>query len=149
MANAETAAQLILQSISKDITSSETGETQRVYDPEQIRYQLYNIDTDNFAAFLKAHKDVLTIQKHMKETMLPSVASVVVNLIKETTENALISISGKSSENGKLLSMLLNDRQEQKITYDGLPKEENTGYLQKLREKTASNENNPTNDLVG
>ena len=47
-----------MHSISKQ-TTTPTGELQTTYDAEQIRYQLYNVDSDNFAAFLRAYKDAL------------------------------------------------------------------------------------------
>ena len=42
-------------------------------------------------------------------------------------ESAMISISGKSSEDGQLMKMLLRETQEQKIIYSGVPGEKKGG----------------------
>ena len=49
MTNSQAAVQLLMSSVAQQHTSA-TGETVTTYDPEQLKYQLYNIDSDNFSA---------------------------------------------------------------------------------------------------
>ena len=56
MTNTQAAVQLLMSSISVQKTTP-TGDTETTYDPEQIKYQLYNVDSDNFTAFLISYKD--------------------------------------------------------------------------------------------
>lgn len=120
MTNSTPAVQLLMHSISKQATTA-TGETVTTYDAEQIRYQLYNIDSDNFAASLRSYKDALLTASIIKDNVLPGVGTVVAEQIAKIAENAVISISGKSSEKGKLLHALLKDAHEERIVYAGLP----------------------------
>ena len=121
-----------MSSVARQHTNA-TGEMVTTYDPEQLKYQLYNIDSDNFSAFVKAHKDTQLIAGYIEENLLPGVGAALSKIISGLTENAMISISGKSSEKGRLLQMLLKDTHEEKIMYSGIPQEKKggiAGFLQ-------------------
>lgn len=122
MTNTQAAVQLLMSSISVQKTTP-TGDTETTYDPEQIKYQLYNVDSDNFTAFLKSYKDAQYIAEFIRDTVLPGVGLELGKMIHALAENTMISIGGKSSEKGRLLNMLLRDTQEQKIMYSGIPAE--------------------------
>ena len=130
MTNTQAAVQLLMSSISTQTTTA-TGDTETSFDPEQIKYQLYNVDSDNFTAFLKSYKDAQYIAEFIRDTVLPGVGLELGKMIHALAENTMISIGGKSSEKGRLLNMLLRDTQEQKIMYSGIPTEKK-GFLSGL-----------------
>ena len=123
MTNAEAAMQLLLHSVSTTKTAPDGRQLQEP-DTEQLRYQLYNVDTDNLASFVKSCKDAKMIANQIRNSMLPPVGNVISAIMDEIIENYLISISAKSSEKGKLINLMASDKTESKIVYAGIPGEE-------------------------
>lgn len=126
MTNTNAAVQLLLQSVSEQHVSP-TGDVVTTFDPEKIRFQLYNVDSKNFSAFLRSYKDVQHAASHIRRTVLPGVGDAIAKVMDDMAESAMISISGKSSEDGQLMKMLLRETQEQKIIYSGVPGEKKGG----------------------
>ena len=129
-----------LDAISK-MSINDNGDVVRTYDPEEMKHRLQYIDTDNFAAFLKTHKDTLTWCEHLADTTSSILAEPIVKLFTKWTNNYMISITGKSSEGGKFLKLLANDTSEQRITYKGLP-EDKSKVRRFFENKTDPQDNN-------
>lgn len=127
----------LMKSITKPTISE--GTIHEVYDPEEIRYRLYDVAADNFPAFVREYKDVLTMCNHIEKTMFPPFAQSFVGTVREIAENAMVSVSAESGHNGKLMSQLLANKTESKIILDdGKAK---SGVIQRMRGITEPNGN--------
>lgn len=109
---------LLLSSIAETRTT-ESGEVIKDIDTEFLKYRLFNIEADNFGAFLMAAKDCLTWADAAVDYFTPDVAAAVSRDMRAIVRNHIISLTGKSSEHGILMKSLLQDRTESLITVKG------------------------------
>ena len=137
MANIHDATQLILHSISDGLIKKDGSEDLR-FDPDGIRFQLWDVNTDNLVACVKTYKDVLTWCSILEDSCLPELSANITKVVSRIANDGMSSISATSSENGKLIRGLLSNKQEQAITLTG---EDSKGILQRLGGITGNKNN--------
>ena len=110
----------MLHSVSKETKESD-GTSNMHYDPEMLVYRLYNVETDNFPAYIGAHKNVITWANQIRYSCNAVAGKVIADLMVELTANNLISLTGTSAKNGEFLKSLLLDKQESIVKMESSP----------------------------
>ena len=128
MGNTDSTTNFILHSISDGMLQKDGTENIK-FDPEGIRYQLWNVKADNLVACIKAAKNVNSWTNVCRNSMLPQLAENISNVVNQLVNDGITSISASSSEDGKLIKALLANKQEQSITLSGNDKK---GIMDKL-----------------
>ena len=118
MTNTQTAENLLMTAISSPGVNAK-GEPGYDYDKEFLLFQMFDIKTDNFPAFVESYKSVKTIANHLRFSTIPTVGNTIANLMEDIARNHMISLAGCSSQNGKFLKSLMEDKTESKILYQG------------------------------
>lgn len=103
--------QVLLHSISKP-TQSPDGGVEMLFDPEFLRYRLMSVGANNFPAFVKEYKDMISVAQEMARTMHPEIGGALARYFVERADNMLISITAESSHHAELTRLLLQDRKE-------------------------------------
>ena len=107
------------------------GKEYTAFDPELLRYQLLDVASPNFPAFLRAYKDAVTWTKYAKRTTLPVIGEALAALHAELAENMMISVTGCSANRGDLLRVLTTQRSVQDVSlHDDASKQ---GLAEKIR----------------
>ena len=120
MTTSEPVINLLLHSVSKEAIDPD-GSAQMHYDPEMLVYRLYNVESDNFPAYIGAHKNVITWANQLRNTTNTVTGKAIADLMVELTANNLISLTGTSAKNGEFMKALLLDKQESYIKMDSAP----------------------------
>lgn len=88
-----------------------------VPDNDMVMYRLMDIPSDNYAAFLKEAKEFLNSAIQLENRVRAVTYSKIVKEVMAIERYYNISITGKSSENGKLIKELLKDETLQKHVF--------------------------------
>ena len=107
----EPAISLLVNSVSHQQYDSE-GTEHLNYDPEMLMYRMFHVDTDNFPAYISAHKYTITMANEIEKSCNTNTGRAMCELMKEITTNNLISLTGLSSKDGQLFKSLLMEKQE-------------------------------------
>lgn len=129
MAHTDQLVQLMLHSISQPMSNPD-GSVGLTYNTEELKYRLMDVHSDNFVAFIDAHKEVHSICDRIEATQLPDVGKAVADFFRAEADGMMISITGQSSERAELTKMLLQDRTEQLVTLQASP--EHRGLAERL-----------------
>lgn len=131
MTNSLPVVQMIMHAISKQHTTPH-GEDITVTDDKFLKYQLMYVNTDNFAAFVQALENVLSTKEYVCKHCIPAVGQAIDEIITNMASAAMVSIAGKSSENGKYIKLLMQDIQENRIVYSDVPENQKSSILSRF-----------------
>ena len=126
---------LILSSVSEPHRKAD-GTIENYVDNELLFYRFLNVNSDNFAAFVLECKNCITWAETIENHVTPFVAVSLKSQMKDIVRNYLVSVTGKSGEDGKLMKMLLQDKSESVIQFKG----ENKGMFDKLKNSQGNND---------
>ena len=102
-------------------TSGQTVQTadgiQAVPDPELLKYRLFDISSNNFAALLKRLHELKWLANTFDMQLTPNTARQLKAEVLELFRHFVISASGKSGEQGKLIKEILQDASYSFHTY--------------------------------
>ena len=106
------------------------GELKSIPDNELLKYRLFDIPSDNFAAFLFDIKNVENLANSMADSMTPTLSNQIKRNIAKLVKGYIVSLTGKSAENAGLMKMLLQDESKQYHYIKGMDR---AGMLDKIR----------------
>lgn len=106
----------LLVNASSRVRHDQDGKPYTDFDPELLRYQLMDVASENFPAFLRAYKDAITWAEYAQRTTLPVIGKAIAALHTEFAENMMVSITGCSARSGDLLRVLTTQRSVQDLT---------------------------------
>jgi len=99
---------MLLQVTSKPVVGPD-GKISMIPDTDFMRYRLLNIPSNNFSAFLlhciQLKKDIENLKSGFPELSY----NVIRKEIIDTVDSYMLSLTGKSSEGGQLIKLLLQD----------------------------------------
>ena len=127
--------QLILASVS-DHKYNADGKAVAVVDSEMLFYRLFDVDSENFAAFIFEIKNCILWADTISDHVTAYVAETLKSEMHAIVRNYLVSVTGKSGEKGKLIRQLLQDKSESVITFHGKDK----GMMDKMRNSQGNND---------
>jgi len=100
--------EMLMQTTSKAVTNSD-GSVAMIPDYDQMRYRLLNVPGNNYAAFLldiiQLKKDVANLEHDFPTSSYEKLRREIYDVV----ESYDLSITGKSSEGGQLMKLLLQD----------------------------------------
>jgi len=118
-------------------TTNTAGEVKIVPDNDMVMYRLMDIPSDNYAAFLKEAKEFLNTAVQLENKVRTVSYDRILKEVMAIERYYNISITGKSSENGKLIKELLKDETLQRHIYK---EEGGKGVLEKFASSQGDNE---------
>lgn len=86
-------------------------------DNDMIMYRLMDIPTDNYSAFLKEAKEFLNMAMQMETHVRAVTYEQIVREARAIERYYQVSVTGKSSEQGKFIKELLKDETMQKHVF--------------------------------
>ena len=111
MTNSESVIQLIMNGLLNE-TTDDKGNVKTDYNSDMLNFRLFNVESENFPAWVSAHKNVISLAQRILQTNNRHISEPIARLMIETTMNNLVGITGLSSVNSEFLKMLLLDKQE-------------------------------------
>ena len=97
------------------------GNKRVIYDPDKMFFRFFQIEADNFPAYISAHKHVISWAVHIRNTCNSKAGSEIADFMIDLTMNNMISLTGTSSKDGALIKALLLDKQESIVKMESSP----------------------------
>ena len=118
-----TLVDMLLQT-SGSTVQHENGEVTVTPSNDLVKYRLFDIPdgVDNFSAFLKEVHDLKMLAATFDEQLTPTTAISISAEIVNMLDSYVISLTGKSAENSRLIREILNDDQRMYHFYKDLSK---------------------------
>lgn len=101
---------LIVQT-SGQIRVTDEGDVITIPDNEFIKFRLLDIDSDNYAAFLKALMNLKALALTFDTELTPALAAPLKAEVMQHITGYVNSSTGKSSEHSKLIKEIIKDEQ--------------------------------------